>query len=350
MDTATGSASGTTTTGGAVRLPEGSTLKDCNVYWACFIGVEVDGTGSNAQVLGCNIYDAGCTGVQVTGTGWTVQNCDIESNNSRNFDVTWGAAGMKIIPNSAGDVKQNMVASNNASGIWCDTDLGGSSDVITIEQNLVENNIPVNAAYPNAPTPFIWNEAGIKVEVSEYVNVFNNIVSRNASNGILVSGSQHVNVLNNTVTSNFGEAGIAMNTDGERVVHSMNAVTTNNNFLNNIIAHNSTTYDLMMAAPQTTWVASNISDYNDFYRIGEPLQITLGNPTDDGGNSGTASTVMGPVQTTLGGWQSYSGQDAAQQIGRSGIWGLQRFLELQPEHQHLYTGQPRSARQQQPAD
>ncbi len=118
----------------------------------------------------------------------------------------WVPAASKSSPIPTAPLPKTRSPNNEGTGLWADTDLSGST--LTFSDNFVHGNIAKPVDYLNVTQSGIWSEAGIKVEVSEDVDVYNNIVTGNGGNGILVAGAQNTIVQNNTVTNNFGLAAI----------------------------------------------------------------------------------------------------------------------------------------------
>ena len=144
---------------------------------------------------------------------------------------------------------QCQIAYSNGTGLWSDTNFNTNHVPLIFSDNYVHDNIPTVADYKAGGATFMEGEAGIKVEVSSYVDVINNIVVRNGQVGILFAGCENCVAENNTIVGNYGFAAFMANTDGERgVVDGQTWVLKNNVIRNNIIANNSTTYDLVITS------------------------------------------------------------------------------------------------------
>jgi hypothetical protein len=301
-------------TGGAVRVANNSELLDCNVYYGALANIEIQST--DVDVIGCGSYWAGCTGV-ITNTshGFLLQYDNIEDSNIRNFSVEWGSGGIKIIPECYdGTVTDCQIAYSNGSGLWSDTNDDTGESPLVFSDNYIHNNVGSPLAMPSPTTYNLWADAGIKIEVSTYVECYNNLVVANGPVGILLAGCEYCDVYNNTIAENVGFAALLGDTDGNRTDVTLRGSTNDyqlsyNTIENNLFYNNSTTYDLdLTILPSSTTngtgqplAIGNVSDYNLFYRFGEPIQLTYGDPdNDDAGDQ----TSLGNMVTTLSNWQS----------------------------------------------
>jgi len=139
-----------------------------------------------------------------------------------------------------------------------------------------------NFVHSNGP-----KEAGVFFEVSTNVLMHNNIVANNTRRGIYIAASSGVRVLNNTVVGTGGRAGVdigGMPREGATLM--------NNQVLNNVIAHGTTTFDLLITPPNGTTIAANTSDYNLIWRA-DGIRLWSGTQHGD-----------------LGAWRTKTGFDA----------------------------------------
>lgn len=243
--------------GAAVELSSHSVMQNCDVQFTDFAGVSTGYLQSNSQVLRSNISNNGATGINMPGTSnFRIAGNIINANNTRNFNPLWHAGGVKGATRAWGNVEFNLIAGNGGPGIWFDHANGGQP--ITVRFNFVHSNGP--------------KEAGVFFEVSSNVLMHNNIVANNTRRGIYIAASSGVRVLNNTVVGTGGRADIdigGMPREG--------ASLTNNQIVNNVIAHGTTTFDLLITPPNGTTIAANTSDYNLIWRA-DGIRLWSGTP------------------------------------------------------------------------
>jgi len=258
--------------GAAVELSSYSVMQNCDVQYADFAGVSTGYLQSNSQILRSNISNNGATGINMPGTSnFRIAGNTINANNNRNFNPLWHAGGVKGTTRTWGNVEFNLIAGNGGPGIWFDHANGGQP--ITVRFNFVHSNGP--------------KEAGVFFEVSTNVLMHNNIVANNTRRGIYIAASSGVRVLNNTVVGTGGRAGVdigGMPREGATLM--------NNQVLNNVIAHGTTTFDLLITPPNGTTIAANTSDYNLIWRA-DGIRLWSGTQHGD-----------------LGAWRTKTGFDA----------------------------------------
>jgi parallel beta-helix repeat protein len=216
-------------TGGGIEMPLDSIVNSVQANFADFADIRL-GEGDTVEYSGA-VY-GGDLGILVGTTnyntgepnngGYLIQSSSISHNNYRNFSQGWAAGGIKVIPNSFGTVQENAVEYNNGIGIWSDTNPswaesnynghdGGWSDPndrTVINANFVYENIP-NGDSLTVPTGSTGeslelqypSKAGIRLELSQYVLVTNNVVVNDGESGIMLSGCQDCLVLNNTIVN-----------------------------------------------------------------------------------------------------------------------------------------------------
>jgi parallel beta-helix repeat protein len=325
---------GNQTYGYGLAMPDSSTVQNCSVEYGGFGGISVQTytTSSASTISNCTIAYNGDVGIASAGhnSGFSFFGNTIEYNNFRHFDVEWEAGGIKLITSGSyggyeeGNIYNNQIAYNYGCGFWIDTsangpdDSGGPGKSLNFYGNYVHDNSAVSTDYwPGYTTS---GEGGIKVEVSSYVNVYNNVVTNNFPNGILLSSSAHVNVYNNTLVGNRGVAAIDGFTGG-RSVSGHPEPLEYDNVENNILYDNYSEYDLLFlqngalntsqASPYPNSTDNNMVDYNLYYRFGGPLQLSNG---DDGAyttSSGSTSyrNALGPMYTDLASWVAATSTD-----------------------------------------
>jgi parallel beta-helix repeat protein len=240
--------------GNAVELSSNSIIENCDIQWADFTGLGMGYLQNNTTAINNIISNNGAVGITAAGSSaFLVSQNKLNYNNYRNFNTQWHAAGLKGAGNSYGTIEANEAAYNKASGIWCDNCSSGGQ--IVIRNNYIHDNGP--------------KEAGIFLEETSNALVYNNVVANNERRGLYISASNGIQVLNNTFAGTRGWAAV----DFHGMPRAGGARLTNNTFYNNIISGSSTVYDLEIAAPNGTDIKNNLSDYNNIYRGGQPLNL-----------------------------------------------------------------------------
>ena len=290
----------------SLKMPLSSTLSNCTLEYADFGAVSMS---SGCTVTGCTIDYNGDNGLIAGGscTGLTISNDTIDYNNYRHFDPSWEAGGIKLIASGSGgyevgQVFGNTIDGNFGCGVWSDSNTENTATTqLLIYDNTVADNAPVPQDY--ATGEYRVGEAGIKIEVSTYVRVYNNLVLDNYPNGILLSASQNTVVYNNTIAGNRGLAAVWLGGTPRTISETgVNQPLEYDSVENNIIYDNTAEYDLDIQANLTTNgvvnAANNTSNYNLLYRFGNPLQLSTG-------AYGGGATI-----TSLAAWTSATGHDA----------------------------------------
>jgi parallel beta-helix repeat protein len=155
--------------------------------------------------------------------------------------------------------------------VWFD--YANSGQPIVIRNNLIQFNGP--------------KDSGIFFEVSKNGLIYNNVIANNARRGIYLSASDNTRVFNNTVANTAGYAGIELGG-----MPRPGATLTNNQVVNNIISHGTTTHDFVLFKPNGTTISGNTSNYNNFYRP-----------------SGAINLWYGSIYSNLSAWRTATGQD-----------------------------------------
>lgn len=160
-------------------------------------GACVQMAGSESTLADSTIERCGQLGVIARGTRMAFTGNRIRLNNTRGFNTSWEAGGMKLIgPGGLQDstLRDNVVVHNAGDGIWIDFKAGN---------NLVEGN---TTAYNSG--------FGIHYEASRGGAIRNNISYANGLRGIYLLESSDSLVEGNAVFANVAE-GIAI-VDGRR--------------------------------------------------------------------------------------------------------------------------------------
>ncbi len=240
----------------AIEMSSNSIVQRCDVQYTDFTGVAMGYLQTNTQLLDSVVSNNGALGVVAAATtNFRVAGNTLNANNYRNFNPLWHAGGFKAATKAYGVVESNLVAYNNGSGVWFD--YANSGMPIVIRSNYIHSNGP--------------KDSGIFFEVSKNGLIYNNVVANNTRRGIYISASDNTRVLNNTVTRISGHAGIefgGMPREG--------ATLTNNQMLNNIVSHGTTTQDVMIAAPNGGTIQGNTSNYNVIYRGTSAIRLYSG--------------------------------------------------------------------------
>lgn len=242
--------------GAAVELGSNSIIENCDIQYTDFAGLSMGYLQTGAQALNCNVSNNGNSGVNGAGSyNFKVFNVKMNKNNTRNFNALWHAGGLKATTKAYGTVEYSEVAYNNGSGIWFD--YANSGSLITIRNNYIHDNGPIDAA--------------IYFEVSKNARIYNNVLANNERRGIYLSAADNTQVYNNTIVNTKGYAAIELGG-----MPRTGATLTNNQVYNNIVSHGTSRYDLFMAVPNGTTIVGNTSNYNNYFRPGGAIQLSLG--------------------------------------------------------------------------
>jgi len=247
--------------GSAVEMTSNSVVDRCDIQSMDFGGVGMGYQQYNAQLINSVVSNNGAVGVNAPSSyNFRVAGVTLKGNNYRNFYQFWHAGGLKGASQAYGTVEFSEVANTNGSGIWFD--YANSGNQIVIRNNYIHDNGPVDSA--------------IFLEVTKNAQVYNNVIANNLRRGIYVSASDNNNVYNNTIYGTGVFAGIEVNG-----MPRSGATLTNNKVYNNIISHGSSKYDLLIASPNGSTIANNVSNYNTFYRPAGGVQLFQGSMFTD---------------------------------------------------------------------
>ncbi len=155
-------------------------------------------TGPGARILANRVEDNGQLGISASRYDGLIEGNLIAGNNTRGFDPSWEAGGLKAAVAKGLVIRGNHVHGNHGPGLWCDIDC---RDVV-LEGNLVESN----------------DGAGIFYEISFAGTIRGNTLRFNGLTqgdwywgaDILLSASQDVVVEDNLIVVAEGGTGIAL--------------------------------------------------------------------------------------------------------------------------------------------
>jgi parallel beta-helix repeat protein len=199
-------------------------------------------SGQNLKLLNNTISFAGQLGVHgFAGADVLVQGNRIYNNNAEGYQPKWEAGGLKMVATARLVLDGNEVFNNDGPGLWCDIDC---NDTI-IRLNRVHNN-----AY-----------FGINYEISAGAKIHDNIVWENGYKhsdwgwgaGILVQNSSDVEVFNNTVAWNADGISVISQDRGEA---RWNAVSNNNVHDNSIFTVRADEHNVMTLVWLQDWEGS----------------------------------------------------------------------------------------------
>jgi parallel beta-helix repeat protein len=160
-------------------------------------GVIVYISDSGGTIINNDISYAGQMGIGGNRTtGIIIKGNNVHHNNTQRFSCGFECGGMKLARAANPIVEDNQFYSNYGDGIWCDIDCSGT----TIRRNRVYNN----------------EQKGIVQEISGSGKISDNVVWGNGliyqvygwGAGILVQNSNNMEVFNNIVAWNADGAGI----------------------------------------------------------------------------------------------------------------------------------------------
>ncbi len=271
-------------------------IENCDIQWGDFRGVMM---GRNTKLINSTIANMGNTGVDASPRSpWLVSGCTITNNGHRQY-LGWHCGGLKLIPDAYGTIDKCLISDNWGPGVWFDwSDTGGQ---IVIRNNRILNNRATQMVQGKIRH---LDVAGIKIETSRNVLIYNNLIQGNDGNGIIVMASSAVEIFNNTFVGNKGFAAVqaggvprgAKKLGGGRTLDNINVI-------NNIFYNNLTAYDVSLQFPvegRTDKVTFKLnSDYNCYYRFGGPVQMHTG---------GTYTGFL-PAFDELKTWQEQTGLD-----------------------------------------
>lgn len=161
-------------------------------------------SGQNLKLLNNTISQAGQLGIHGwAGTDVLVQGNRIHNNNTQGYLSMWEAGGLKMTATTRLILDGNEVFNNDGPGLWCDIDC---NDTI-MRHNLVHHN----------------TSYGINYEISTVAKIHDNTVWENGFEfsdwgwgaGILIQNSSGVDVYNNTVAWNADGISVVSQNRGE---------------------------------------------------------------------------------------------------------------------------------------
>lgn len=147
------------------------------------------GAGPGAMVRGNNVHHNGQIGMCGQGAGISIVDNEIAFNNTDGFDSRWEGGGSKWVNTTDLVVRGNSVHDNEGPGLWTDWNNTGT----LYENNVVERNAGEG----------IFHEASFKAVIRKNT-VRDNDFRRHGpwGAGIMVSSSTGVRVVRNTVVDN----------------------------------------------------------------------------------------------------------------------------------------------------
>lgn len=280
-------------------------VSNCTFRQSDFSGLAV--VGEEHRVERCRFLDNGNLGLTVLGTdeahGWqpvpnrppqdiVVADSEFRGNNTRGFDPTWQAGGVKASMSCNGLTLHALrVEDNNGPGIWIDV----LSRNVVVQRSLARRN-----------------SVGVAVEIMDGALIRNNMILGNEF-GIIVAASNDVFIRNNTLAGN----GLGVLVQGlPRQEHNeMRRVSLRNNLF---VASQGT--DIVLQENESLGATGNTSDYNVFLRAsGDPIVVL----TDDASQSPTVS-----------GLESIRAKTGLEENSRAAAKRLEKVLEpeaLRPE-------------------
>lgn len=238
---------------------KGWLVTGCTFRQSDFSGLAV--VGEEHRVENCRFLDNGNLGLTVLGTdeahGWqpvpnrppqdiVVADSEFRGNNTRNFDPTWQAGGVKASMSCNGLTLHALrVEDNNGPGIWIDV----LSRNVVVQRSLARRN-----------------SVGVAVEIMDGAVIRNNMILGNEF-GIIVAASNDVFIRNNTLAGN----GLGVLVQGlPRQEHNeMRRVSLRNNLFAATLGT-----DIVIQENKALGATDNTSDYNVFLRAsGDPIVV-----------------------------------------------------------------------------
>jgi len=272
-------------------------IENCDIQWCDASGLTLK---SNSKALGCNISNNGMLGVACNNyTNMLVKGCIVTNNNYREFAESY-SGGIRFIPSAGATVEDNEVAHNYSTGIWFDTCAAGHP--LIVRNNYVHHNWLQPRRVGDTST---FSSQGIFIEFSSNAQVYNNLVISNGNIGIHLSASRDCRIEHNLITGTRSIPG------GHRALYSLAVENPqpgynvySNRVANNLIAYNSTDYDVFLIVSNGITVFGNEFDNNLYYR---PSGAGSAFPS-----SPVAMAYLGKgIYNTIQGWRDATGWDSS---------------------------------------
>jgi parallel beta-helix repeat protein len=146
------------------------------------IGLDIN-AANNLTVEHSTMSYNGQVGIEMSHSrGVTIEYNTVSNNNTRNFNVSWAAAGMKGTNVSYVTVRGNYVASNASNAIWFDSN---SSHIVVVGNQVLRNKC-----------------FAIYFELNDGPLIVGNIVHDNVQAGIGIHFTTNARIYNNTLVNN----------------------------------------------------------------------------------------------------------------------------------------------------
>ena len=173
----------------------GWTIENVEARWNSGAGIAL---GSGGRVHASDVHHNGQIGIVGEGRNIEIDGNRIWGNNTRGFDFTWEAGGVKIGRSDGVTMRNNQAFDNIGPGLWCDIECRN----VLYERNVVERN----------------HDAGIFHEISYSAIIRDNVARHNGVGerkwfwgaDIQVAASQDVQVYRNSVTVRPEGCGIVL--------------------------------------------------------------------------------------------------------------------------------------------
>lgn len=226
------------------------TITDNVVRWNHGVGIAAT---TGAVVSDNSVYENGQLGLAAKGAGVIIERNEVYGNNTAGFSSGWEGGGSKFAFTSGLVVRDNHVHNNRGPGLWTDidnidtryennrvidNDRMGIFHEISYDAVITGNEVRGNGFGFDA---WVWG-AGIIVSTSRNVEVFGNIVERNADGIIGVNQDRsdapasygelelaNLAVYDNEIRNNGGWTGIGQDLGSDAVFTSLN-----NRFYDNV--------------------------------------------------------------------------------------------------------------------
>ncbi len=230
------------------------TLENNAFVWNGVEGVRLGGPCSDAIIRGNSFSYNGRKGLSGSHAHrMYLDGNTISYNNIEQFELTWDAAGIKVIKTDGLIWRNNLVEHNMATGMWVDE----SSTNATIVNNTSRYN----------------GEFGIFFEISHKAIIAANIAYYNKFAGVAMSNSSSARVYNNTLVNNGKGLRVKdtkrNNTNTAEVAKGITWVARNNVLKNNIIsnARGGSLFDASICGTSKSSAPMfAAADYNAYYR------------------------------------------------------------------------------------
>jgi len=250
------------------------TLDTISVSQTDSVGIQL--AGDDITVRQTKANKCGQLGIKAWGNRMLFENNQTNGNNTRLFNKSWEAGGVKFVGNGGA---QNSIIRNHQSlynlgqGMWFDW--GNLNNIV--DGSDIRHNTGM----------------GIMYEASSGGTLVRNVIVGNGERGIYLPASSNTTVAFNLIADNGMQGAVVVDDGRTDPTGKLDLRPKGNHIFGNVIAWNKGSVLL------PTVIATNTSDYNSYIDATDNVAITLG--------------WVGTSQATLRSWSALTGQDTHSQ-------------------------------------